>query len=400
MEDKSGFLEDLLEYFLLQIDKKNLLMILITLICYLIWLMAFPLFGPILNQYLESMKALTIEKGRIIEIYLLCMTISSLLSGFLIDRTSKRSLFIYISAFGVSMITFSFIFLNIVSLVFPVVALLGIIAGISPPAWGAFFTDYTVPQDRGRITGFIVAISMPCAFVFLVFGPLNIGGYDNAGLIIIGTISLASLLTLLLKPKDIQLDKQKTRKSRGAGSRQLFLYAFSFFLFYIVAGIMLSLVFPTLQDHIKPDKFYLLWNIPLFFSSIVAGIIIDNQGRKIPLIIGLTVTGISLGILGIIGIRSGFIPIITLAIGYSIVMVSSILIWADLAPMKSRGSYYGLGFSLIWFALLIGLTLSGSIKLHDISKILELKITFDSYSLLTLDLIISTNKKNNGIRTF
>jgi MFS family permease len=78
------------------------------------------------------------------------------------------------------------------------------------------------------------------------------------------------------------------------------------------------------------------------------------------MIIGLAITGVSLAILGIIGIRLGLICVISLAFGYSIVMVSTFIIWSDLAPIKSRGLYNGIGFGLISTALLIGLTIVGT----------------------------------------
>jgi hypothetical protein len=77
------------------------------------------------------------------------------------------------------------------------------------------------------------------------------------------------------------------------------------------------------------------------------------------MIVGLAITGVSLAVLGVLGIRQGFVSIITLAIGYSIVSISSFIIWSDLAPMKSRGLYYGIGFGLMGIALLIGLMVSG-----------------------------------------
>jgi MFS family permease len=127
-----------------------------------------------------------------------------------------------------------------------------------------------------------------------------------------------------------------------------------------VVGVLLSIVFPTLQDNISKNTFYITWAIPTFFGAIVGGSLLDSRGRKFPMILGLAVTGVSLAVLGILGIRTGFVSIIALAGGYTIVVISSFIIWADLAPMKSRGFHYGLGFSLISIALLLGLVVSGT----------------------------------------
>ena len=346
--------------FSLSIDRKNLIIIMVSIICYLIWLMAFPLFGPIMSNFLISLNAFNIQKGRILQIFLLTMTISSLSIGYLIDKTSKKTRFIYASALGTAILTFVFSFENNIASLVPLAAFLGIVAGVSPPAFGAFFADYTVPEERGRIMGVALAISMPIAYVFVALGSINVGGIKNAELYIIGTISLLSLVTLALKPKDKTV-KHKTRTTIGASNKQKTLYAIPVTIFYIVAGIIHSVVFPTILENLRPDIFYVIWAFPLFCSSIIAGLLLDNWGRKTPMIIGLAITGISLGALGILGIRSSNITIIPLAVGYSIVTVSSLIIWADLAPAKSRGIHYGIGFSIIWFALLLGMIVSGSI---------------------------------------
>jgi MFS family permease len=75
---------------------------------------------------------------------------------------------------------------------------------------------------------------------------------------------------------------------------------------------------------------------------------------------GLAITGVSLAIFGIMGLNLGYIFIIPLAIGYSFVAISSFVIWADLAPAKSRGIFYGTGFALMTSAQMLGLILTGT----------------------------------------
>ena len=96
------------------------------------------------------------------------------------------------------------------------------------------------------------------------------------------------------------------------------------------------------------------------FSSIITSTFLDTRGRKSTTIISLAITGLSIGMLGIFGTKSGFIPIMTLATGFSSFIVSSFILWSDIAPEKARGIYHGLGFGLIWMAVLIGLIFSGS----------------------------------------
>ncbi len=101
-----GLLDQFRDIFSFLVDRKNLTFILVSIISYFIWLMAFPLFGPIITNYLSSLEALTIEKGRILRMFLLSMTVSSLITGYLIDKYSRKIIFIYASAFGSSILTF------------------------------------------------------------------------------------------------------------------------------------------------------------------------------------------------------------------------------------------------------------------------------------------------------
>jgi MFS family permease len=49
-----------------------------------------------------------------------------------------------------------------------------------------------------------------------------------------------------------------------------------------------------------------------------------------------------------------------LAVGFSFVAVASFVIWADLAPARSRGKFYGGGFGLMMSAQMVGLVLVGT----------------------------------------
>lgn len=359
MGSESGFMDRIRDSFSIRLDRNILLMILISVTGYLVWLFAFPLFGPVMAGYLGSMKALAIDKGRILQIFLLLMAISSTALGYIIDKTGRRVIFIWSSAIIGSVLTMILILFNDVFMVFPVVAILGIAAGISPAAWGTFFADYTAPEDRGRIMGLCIAITMPIAYTFHIMGTLNFAGFQNFGLIVIGLIFLITIATVLLKPKDVEISEREARRSRGAGTRQIALYSVPVFLFYIVAGVLFSTVFPTIQDNIDRNVFYMMWAVPILFGALYGGVQLDMRGRKFPMIVSLAITGISLAVLGVLGIRRGNISIVTLAIGYSIVSISSFIIWSDLAPMKGRGLHYGLGFGLIALALLIGLMVTG-----------------------------------------
>lgn len=123
-----------LRYFKLRIDRNSFAILAIFIITYLSWLFAFPQFGPITVGFFDGYKALSIEKGKWILLFLASMTASNLASGYLVDKTLKRIMFILISTIIASVLTLAFFWLNFND-VFLFSILLGLAAGVSPVAW-------------------------------------------------------------------------------------------------------------------------------------------------------------------------------------------------------------------------------------------------------------------------
>ena len=356
---KSTKREALSRYFKLRINRSTFAILSIFIVVYLSWLFAFPQFGPIIAGYFDGFQALGIEKGKWILLFFASMIASSLVSGYIIDKTLKRVMFILISTIAASALTFSFLWLNF-DAVFLFAILIGLAAGVSPVAWGAYFADHTSPEDRGRIMGIFVGLALLIAQLFLISGTLEIGSTANINLLIIGSWLLISFLTLAFRPTEKTQEISSSKGRRGPAPKQIVLYAIPMFLFYLVAGILASIVFPTIQGNVGNGVFYLIWAIPFIFGAIFAGTQLDLRGRKFPTITGLAITGVSLAIFGIMGLNLGYIFIIPLAIGYSFVAISSFIIWADLAPSRSRGIFYGAGFALMTSAQMLGLILTGT----------------------------------------
>jgi MFS family permease len=346
-------------YFKLRLERNSLIVLSLFIIIYLSWLLAFPLFGPINATYFNGFKALGIEKGKWILLFLASTILSNLASGFLVDKTRRRIAFILISTIIAAALTFSFVWISY-DAVFLLSILLGLAAGLSPVAWGAYFADHTLPEDRGRIMGISIGLAIPIAQIFLLTELSKIGVTTNLELLIAGIWLLLTFLALGFKPKENTDAITSAKARRGPPPKQIALYAIPMFLFFVVAGILQSIVFPTIQNLIGNDLFYLIWAIPFIVGAIFAGIQLDLRGRKFPTIIGLAITGVSLAVLGILGLSFGYICVVPLAVGYSFVIIASFVIWADLAPAKSRGMFYGVGLALMATAQMIGLILTGT----------------------------------------
>lgn len=346
-------------YFRLQIDRSNFAILLISITIYFSWLFAFPLFGPIITSYFDGVQALAIEKGKWIMLFLASMITSNVITGYFIDKTLKRIAFIIISTIFASILTFNLIWLNF-SNVYLISILLGLAAGISPAALGAYFAEHTLPEERGRIMGIAIGLMMPIAQIFLLSEPFNRLSAVNDKILIIGGLFLITFLILAFRPKEKMQQISSSKGRKGPGQKQIVLYAIPIFLFYLVSGILLSIVFPTVQNQVSNEVFYLIWALPFLFGAILAGINLDLRGRKFPTIVGLAITGVSLAIFAVLGLNLGYVFIIPLGIGYSFLVISSFVIWADLAPANSRGLFYGAGFGLIMTAQMLGLIVTGT----------------------------------------
>jgi len=353
---KGGLLS---RYFRLRITKSNLAILLISIIVYLTWLFAFPLFGPILNSYFNGMQALSIEKGKWILLFLASMITSNLITGYVIDKTSKQVLFSLGSAVITSALTLVFITINFND-VYTFSILIGLAAGISPVAWGAYFTDKVSPEERGRVMGIAVGVMMPIAYLFIISDLFEFLSSIENKLLIIGIWLIITFLTLAFRSKEKTEEAKTVKKRKSPKLKKIALYALPMFLFYLVSGILMSMVFPTLLDSVSTEIVYLIWALPFILGAIIGGIQLDLRGRKFPTMVGLAITGVSLAIFGILKINIGYIFIIPLAIGYAFVVVSSYIIWADLAPEKSGGTFYGFGFAIINGAQMIGLIIAGT----------------------------------------
>ena len=345
-------------YFKLRLSKRTLVTLLIFITAFLVWFFAFPQFGPIISEFFNGFHALGIDKGKWMLLFLASMTASVLGSGFLVDKALKKVLIIILITPVIAILTASFLLLNFDSS-FLFAVLLGLAAGVSPVAIGAYFADNTPPEDRGRIAGIAIGATLLISQLFLLTGPLSIGSIANTEVLIIVIVLLLTFVGLAFRPKEPPQAGTVAKARRGPPPKQIFLYAIPIFLFYVVAGILFSMVFPTIQSHINNNIFYLIWAIPFLIGALFAGVQLDIRGRKFPTILGLAITGVSVAVFGILGVNWGYLCIIPLAVGYSFVTTTSIIVWADLAPATSRGKYYGLGFGLLTAAQMIGLILSG-----------------------------------------
>ena len=162
-------IDDKIRYFVnTKTLKKDHVMIFLSSVSYFIWVFSFPLFGPVLLHYFSDMKALVIEQGRFMQFFLLSMLVSSVSTGYLSDHMRKRVIVIWISAITASLVTLGCIFITKIGDMLLFSILLGIVSGANIPVVGAFFSERTSPEDRGRIIGLPIGLSFLFAFLYYI----------------------------------------------------------------------------------------------------------------------------------------------------------------------------------------------------------------------------------------
>jgi len=353
-------IDDKINYFLnTKTPRKDHVMIFLSSLGYFIWVFSFPLFGPVLLHLFSGMKALVIEQGRFMQLFLISMLVSSACTGYLSDRVRKRAAAIWLSSVAASLVTLGCMYVAKIGGMLLYSVPLGIVSGVSIPFIGAFFSDRTSPEDRGRIIGLPIGLSFMFAFVYYPGIPY-VSHSVGTELMLVSVLCVISLATVLFRPTEESVEKIDRKKETRPKTRQIVLYAFIVFLFYWVAGILFSIFVPSIRDHLSETIFYLAWSVPFLVGALVAGYMYDSMGRSFPAIIGLATTGVSLVIFGIYGLNSSWLFLMLLSVGFSFSIVFSFLVWADLAPSGRRGLFFGCGMGLTCLAMLLGLVSTGT----------------------------------------
>lgn len=340
----------------IQMNKKDLTVISIFIFAFTCWLFAFPFFGPVMELFLTSIRAFSIEKGRIFLVFLLAMAGSSYLMGHVVDRTKRRLIFILIFALIGSVLTLTFLWLKTLGEAMLVSMFLGISAGAVAVSWGAYFADSTQPEERGKIMGIGMACAFIVAYFFWTVGDLGFGEMPSTPIIIISGIFLLMVLAFALRPPEKIRDIDPTKAGKQPVTKQTFyLYCISIFLFSWVGGIVFSVVLPTIRDLYGATNFYVIWAVLYSVGALTAGFFMDSEGRKPIAIVGLVIAGTSLVILWFGGMAMGYVGLIFMVFGFAFISVFSFVIWADLASALSRGRGYGIGHGILTLAFAMGL---------------------------------------------
>ena len=236
--------------------------------------------------------------------------------------------------------------------------LLGVSFGLGLPSCLAYFAECTNFENRGKIAGISIFITLMIVTLFLItFEILNL----SLIAIILAIWRGIGLIILSLKPKKQSSTKNSINVSFVSilKEKKFFLYFIAWFMFPLIDGFEGIIVERFLETSIP--NFLSIMSIvePLVasLSILVAGLLCDLVGRKKIILSGFLTLVLAYAIIGFNPYFeiSWYLYFIIDGFSWGILILTFLLIlWADLSQTESREKYYALGI----IPFFVGITLS------------------------------------------
>lgn len=277
--------------------------------------------------------------------------------------------------------------------------LLGMSLGLGLPSSFALIANFTTIEDRARVSGAIILGTFVLAFLTLATARmLNLG---IAGTILLfAAIRLTSLLALVLNKCEPQ--KQESDEitfSNRTNFKEFGFYLFPWVMFVIAAGLAWNLIPQTEEFANSLNLGFTLRYITIAVFGLVAGIVADRFGRKIPIIAGLITLGASFALLGFFGItQTNLILYLAISgVAWGSFFVIFLAVPGDLSVHGSREKFYAIGYILpiaIFFSLssLPGSSILADFPASSFSQILSIIVLVSIIPVLRAKETLSTQK--------
>ena len=295
----------------------------------------------------------------------------SITISFIGSRISRRKLLFTSIILGVistallSLVQETF-FASIVSV------LLGTSLGLGLPSSMALVADYTIVDNRGRVSGIIILGTFIITFISMaIIRMLNLDGLSLIPiLVVVRSISLVSLvIDKLSKPLTTSL---KETRLPATTYREFIFYLCPWVMFTIASALARSLIVNVIVDDRAVSSAYelgtnLRWGFIALFG-LTAGFIADRFGRKLPIIFGLATFGVGYILLGFSMSEITIIIYYALSgITWGLFFVIFLVIPGDLSIPRLREKFYALGYILP----LTGILALSVIPVPNISDLLD-----------------------------
>jgi len=282
--------------------------------------------------------------------------IGASIAGSILSGRIKRLTFLYLWMLlgTIASVLLSFFYLSL-AYILSVSFLWSISFGIGMPLCLAYFTEYTVFENRGRTAGIIVFAASISTPLVVMLSTMNLTMSIIASTVWRG---IGLIVLLLLKPKEqIIPEKRKyTPFTSILHDKNFLLYLIPWLMFSFIFGFQ-RLVF----EHFLAADFYdflrIIESIVGTISALIGGLVADWIGRKRVVIYGFTSLGLAYAAVGIAPnslISLYFFSVID-GIAWGVFLAIFVLVlWGDLSYSGAREKYYAIGSIPFFFADFIG----------------------------------------------
>ena len=290
---------------------------------------------------LEPLKLIYFGKA----LFYISIVFSAIIGSLIGEKVERRKLLWSWIAFGVLTTASLAVFQGVLfSLLFS--ALLGASFGLGFPSCLAFLADSTAIEERARVSGVLFFITLTMVPLLLLFSSLlNLGVVELVLLALI--LRASSFFALLIDPCARETGKEKSWLTILA-SKDFVLYLFPWLIFNIANGLTAFVKLPESLDFQSASAIgATLKFVSASIVALISGVLADRFGRKNPIIIGLSMLGVSYLLLGVLGISptSWLVIMTTQGIAWGVIAVSYFL--AVLGDLSSSGGskerFYVLG---------------------------------------------------------
>jgi MFS family permease len=342
-----------------QLSKRGFLVTTILFFSSFSWYFSFSLF--VLRQIVGSSA----------ETYLMVnasfnfiIAISLLLGSFFIHKSSKTRI-IYGCSVSTAIITVLLLFTPSTVLRLIIIFIAGVFFSLGQLAFVTYFWSLTVPEERARVVGLAAFLALPITYTL----GWMIETFDFSGTVMLGVmLSLGTLVIKLLSPeKKAMLTTKKVEKGYQPEKRTILLYSLPWALFsFVNATMAVNISSYVLQS--VPSYYYMFLVVlqlaGAVFGAVGGGIIADFFGRKLSLVISLTLIGIGFILVGLTENYNTF-PFVYVANGVSwgiLLTLYLLVVWGDLANKESCTKRYSTGLIIFYLARGVGILLTDQIS--------------------------------------
>ena len=269
--------------------------------------------------------------------------LSAIIGSSVSEKVNRRKLVFLWIVFGV-VVTVSLTMFQgeVFTLIFGV--LLGISFGFGFPSCAALLADFTVPEERAKVSGVVILTTfILIALLGMIIIPLLNIGLIGA-ILVFAALRTFSMIGLALDKCDRKSGKTgswfSVLKYRGFAS-----YVVPWVLFNATVGLLSWWDIPQTSEFVYVTTIGVsLAYVSIAFSGLIAGVVADRFGRRQPIMISFVMLGVSFVLLTFyLTPLILLIYYITYGVAWGFLFTLYLAVPGDLSYSGSKEKFYALG---------------------------------------------------------